>query len=91
MSTNLEYTYIKRILQLIKNFNFTSTFNQQQKLIIVLCHRVKSVFMETFLYQVTYSCVYSVEAVLYSAVAHNPLWTLEPGLLREGMLISLHC
>lgn len=50
MSTNLEYTYIKRILQLIKCFNFTSTFNQQQKLIIVLCRRVKLVFIETFLY-----------------------------------------
>lgn len=90
MSTNMEYTYIKWALQLIKCFNFTSTFNQQQKLIIALSQRVKLVFMETFLYS-GYFCGYSVEVILYSAVAHNPVWTLEPGLLREGMLISLHC
>lgn len=50
MSTNLEYTYVKWALQLIKCFNFSSTFNEQQKLTIVLCHRVKLIFMETFLY-----------------------------------------
>lgn len=50
MSTSQEYTYIKWTLQLIKCFNFTSTFNLQQKLIIVFCHKVKLVFMETFLY-----------------------------------------
>lgn len=50
MSTVLEYAYIKWALQLIKCCNFASTFNQQQKLIIALCHRIKFVFMERFLY-----------------------------------------
>lgn len=50
MSTVLEYAYIKWALQLIKCFNFASTFNQQQKLIIALCHRIKFVSVERFLH-----------------------------------------
>lgn len=49
-SSVLEYAYIKWDLQLIKSLNFASTFNQQQKQIIALCHRKKFVFMERFLY-----------------------------------------
>lgn len=49
-SSVLEYACIKWDLQLIKSLNFASTFHQHQKQIIALCHRIKSVFMEKFLF-----------------------------------------
>lgn len=48
MPSALECADVKWALRLIKCFNFASTFNQQQKLIIALCHRIKFGFMVRF-------------------------------------------
>lgn len=71
----LEYTYINWALQLIKCLNFASTFNQQQNLILTLCHRIKFDFMERFLYS-SYLLLYLLGRS-YSVLSHSSQSSLD--------------